>query len=82
MSYFYRMLCRNCGHEVRQGETTTFLKSFFAGKRCLKCGHYHNDRYYDEDWIITFGRYERSVKFDLFDVKTWFSKSTWKEKDE
>lgn len=79
MSYFYRMLCRNCGCEVRRRETRNFLKSFFVGNRCLKCGHYHNDRYFDEDWIISFGRYERPVKFDIFNAKTWFVKPDWRE---
>lgn len=81
MAYFYRMLCRSCGYEVRRADTTHFLKRFFVGCRCPKCGYYHADRLFDADWKISFGRYIRPVKFNLFNAKTWFVKQVWEEKE-
>lgn len=78
--YYYKMSCAKCGHVVRIGNTTSFLKLFFVGYRCRACGHFH-DEYGENQWKISFGRHERTVTFSLTKPSTWFPKYKWVEKE-
>lgn len=79
-NYIYRAECPKCSCVIKHDTDRSFLNGFFLGSRCKYCGECVRSSYYSYDWVISFGRYVREVKFNILKPSTWFKSEIWEEK--